>query len=58
MNQPAQQAADVQHLSDVSDLFKAHAFEGRPGFVVGDSFVRGEDYDALAAAINRAARKG
>jgi protein-disulfide isomerase len=58
MNQPAQQAADAQHLADVSDLFKALAFEGTPGFVAGDAFIRGEDYDALVAAINKAARKG
>jgi protein-disulfide isomerase len=58
MNAPATQAADAQHLSDISDLFKALSFEGTPGFVVGDTFIRGEDYDGLVAAINKAARKG
>jgi protein-disulfide isomerase len=57
MNAPATQAADAQHLSDISDLFKALAFEGTPGFVVGDTFVRGEDYGALVAAINKAEGK-
>ena len=58
LSQPAVQAADAQHLSDISDLFKALAFEGTPGFVVGDTFIRGEDYDALAAAIKKATGKG
>jgi protein-disulfide isomerase len=58
LNQPAAQAADAQHLSDISDLFKALSFEGTPGFVVGDTFIRGEDYDGLVAAIDKAARKG
>jgi protein-disulfide isomerase len=54
MNAPATQAADAQHLSDVSDLFKALTFEGTPGFVVGDTFIRGEDFDGLVDAINKA----
>ena len=57
MNAPAIQAADAQQLSDVADLFKGLAFEGTPGFVVGTSFVRGEDFDALVAAINKAEGK-
>jgi protein-disulfide isomerase len=55
MNAPATQAADAQHLSDVSDLFKGLGFEGTPGFVVGDAFIRGEDFDGLTAAVNKAA---
>ena len=58
LGQPAVQAADAQHLSDISDLFKALAFEGTPGFVVGDTFIRGEDYDGVVKAIDKAARKG
>jgi protein-disulfide isomerase len=58
MNAPATLAADAQHLSDISDLFKALGFEGTPGFVVGDQFIRGEDFDGLVDAINKAQRKG
>ncbi len=58
MNAPATQAADAQHLSDISDLFKALGFEGTPGFVVGNEFIRGEDFDGLVDAINKAERKG
>jgi len=58
MNAPATQAADAQHLSDISDLFKRLGFEGTPGFVVGDQFVRGEDFDGLQAAIAKAEHKG
>lgn len=57
MNAPATQAADAQHLSDVSDLFKALQFEGTPGFVVGATFIRGEDFDGLVAAIDKAEGK-
>jgi protein-disulfide isomerase len=57
MNAPATQAADAQHLSDVSDLFKGLGFDGTPGFVVGDTFIRGEDFDGLVAAINKAEGK-
>jgi protein-disulfide isomerase len=57
MNAPATQAADAQQLSDVSDLFKALGFEGTPGFVVGETFIRGEDFDGLVAAINKTGRK-
>jgi protein-disulfide isomerase len=58
MNAPATQAADAQHMSDISDLFKALQFDGTPGFVVGDSFIRGEDFDGLVDAINKTAGKG
>ena len=57
MNAPATQAADAQHLNDISDLFKNLGFEGTPGFVVGDEFIRGEDYDGLVDAINKAEGK-
>jgi protein-disulfide isomerase len=58
MNAPATQAADAQHLSDISDLFKALGFEGTPGFVVRNEFIRGEDFDGLVDAINKAEHKG
>jgi protein-disulfide isomerase len=58
MNAPATLAADAQHLSDISDLFKALGFEGTPGFVVGNAFIRGEDFDGLVDAINKAEHKG
>jgi len=58
MNAPATQAADAQHLNDISDLFKALGFEGTPGFVVGDTFIRGEDPDALNAAVAADAHRG
>jgi protein-disulfide isomerase len=57
MNAPAVKAADAQQLSDISDLFKALGFEGTPGFVVGDQFIRGEDFDGLTAAIKQAEAK-
>ena len=57
MNAPATLAADAQQLSDISDLFKALTFEGTPGFVVGDAFIRGEDFDGLVDAINKAEHK-
>ena len=58
MNAPAAKAAAAQQLSDISDLFKALGFEGTPGFVVGDEFVRGEDFDGLNDAIKKAEHKG
>jgi protein-disulfide isomerase len=57
MNAPATLAADAQHLTDISDLFKALGFEGTPGFVVGNEFIRGEDFDGLVDAINKAEGK-
>jgi protein-disulfide isomerase len=57
MNAPATKAADAQQLSDIADLFKALGFEGTPGFVVGDQFIRGEDFDGLVAAVDKAEGK-
>ena len=34
------------------------AIDGTPGFVVGDTFIRGEDFDGLIAAINKTEHKG
>jgi protein-disulfide isomerase len=57
MNAPATKAADAQHLADVSTLFQALQFDGTPGFVVGSTFIRGEDFDGIVAAINKAEGK-
>jgi protein-disulfide isomerase len=54
MNAPAAVAKDNAHLAAVADLAKQLAIEGTPGFVVGDAFVRGDDYEALTAAIDKA----
>jgi protein-disulfide isomerase len=58
MNAPATVAAANAHMAATADLAKQLAIEGTPGFVVGDSFVRGEDYDGLIAAIDQTERKG
>ena len=33
------------------------AINGTPGFIVGDTVIRGEDYDSLTAAITAAEKK-
>jgi protein-disulfide isomerase len=57
MNAPAAVAMDNAQMAATADLAKKLAIDGTPGFVVGDAFVRGEDPDALTAAI-AAAEKG
>jgi protein-disulfide isomerase len=57
MNAPAAVAKDNAQIAATADLAKKLAIDGTPGFVVGDQFVRGEDDDALNAAI-AAAEKG
>lgn len=57
MNAQATRAADAQHLNDVATLFKALQFNGTPGFVVGSTFIRGEDFDGVVAAVNKAEGK-
>ena len=47
MNAPASVAAANAHLAAVADLAKRLAVDGTPNFVVGDTFVRGEDADGL-----------
>jgi len=51
MNAPAAVAKDNAQIAATADLAKKLAIDGTPGFVVGDEFVRGEDDDALNAAI-------
>jgi protein-disulfide isomerase len=58
MNAPATVAADNAHMAATADLAKQLAIDGTPGFVVGDTFIRGEDYDGLVAAIGQAEHKG
>jgi protein-disulfide isomerase len=58
MNAPATVAADNAHMAATADLAKQLAIDGTPAFVVGDTFIRGEDYDGLVAAIGQAEHKG
>jgi protein-disulfide isomerase len=51
MNAPAAVARDQAQLDDVARLAARLAVDGTPGFIVGDTIVRGEDYEALTAAI-------
>jgi protein-disulfide isomerase len=57
MNAPAAVAAANAHIAAVAALAQKLAIDGTPGFVVGDTIVHGEDYDALAAAIAKAEGK-
>jgi protein-disulfide isomerase len=58
MNAPATLAKANAQLADTASLAKKLAIDGTPGFVVGDTFIRGEDPDALNAAIAAGERKG
>ena len=57
MNAPASVAKDQAQLDDVARLASKLAINGTPGFIVGDTVIRGEDYDALTAAIAAAEKK-
>ena len=57
MNAPNALAKDKIQLDDVQKLAEKLAIDGTPGFVVGDTIIHGEDYDALATAIARAGGK-
>ncbi|MBV9994211.1 MAG: thioredoxin domain-containing protein [Caulobacteraceae bacterium] len=57
MNAPAERAKAETQLKDVTKLFTSLSLEGTPGFVVGDEIIRGEDYEALTAAIAKAEGK-
>ena len=57
MNAPAAVARDQAQIDDIAKLAVKLAIDGTPGFVVGDSFIRGEDYDGLTAAIAAAEKK-
>jgi len=58
MNAPAAVAAANAHLAETAALANKLAIEGTPGFVVGDTFIRGEDPAALSAAIAADEHKG
>jgi len=51
---PAAERADAVQIADVAKLATELGIDGTPGFVVGDTIVHGEDYDALTAAIAQA----
>ena len=57
MNAPAAVAAANAHIAAVAALAQKLAIDGTPGFVVGDTIVHGEDFDALTAAIAKAEGK-
>jgi len=57
MNAPASVAKDQGQLDDVAKLAAKLAVDGTPGFIVGDTIIRGEDYDGLSAAIASAEKK-
>ena len=58
MNAPATVAKDQTQIDDVGKLATKLAINGTPGFVVGDTIIRGEDYDGLTTAIAAAEKKG
>lgn len=58
MDAPAALASDQTQIDDVARLAQKLAIDGTPGFIVGDTIVHGEDYDALTAAIAKAEGKG
>ncbi|MEJ0066084.1 MAG: thioredoxin domain-containing protein [Caulobacteraceae bacterium] len=57
MNAPATMAKAQTQIDDVAKLATKLAINGTPGFVVGDTIIRGEDYDGLTAAISAAEKK-
>ena len=57
MNAPEALAKDKVQLDDVQTLAEKLAIDGTPGFIVGDTIIHGEDYDALTAAIAKAGGK-
>jgi protein-disulfide isomerase len=58
MNAPATVAKDQTQIDDIAKLATKLAINGTPGFIVGDTVIRGEDYDSLTAAIADAEKKG
>jgi protein-disulfide isomerase len=58
MNAPAARARASAQIADTAALAKKLAVDGTPGFVVGDTFIRGEDPDALNAAVAADAHRG
>jgi len=58
MKAPAALAKANAQIADTASLAKKLAIDGTPGFVVGDTFIRGEDPDGLNAAIAAGEHKG
>lgn len=54
MNAPATVAKDDAQMADTARLAEKLSIDGTPGFIVGDTIIHGEDYDALTAAIAQA----
>ena len=57
MNAPAALAKDQTQIADVAKLATKLSINGTPGFIVGDTVIRGEDYDGLTTAIAAAEKK-
>ena len=57
MNAPASVARDQVQIDDVAKLAAKLSIDGTPGFIVGDSIIRGEDFDGLTSAITAAEKK-
>src|SRR5579871_6733412 len=57
MNAPAAAAKEQAQLHAVQDLAQKLAIDGTPCFIVGDTIIHGEDYDALTEAIGKAEGK-
>jgi protein-disulfide isomerase len=57
MNAPATVAKAQAQIDDVAKLATKLAINGTPGFVVGDTIIRGEDFESLSAAIAAAEKK-
>jgi protein-disulfide isomerase len=51
MNAPGAVARDQVQIDDIAKLAAKLSIDGTPGFIVGDTIVRGEDYEGLTAAI-------
>jgi protein-disulfide isomerase len=57
MNAPATVTKDQSQIDDVAKLAVKLAINGTPGFIVGDTIIRGQDYGGLTAAIADAEKK-
>ena len=58
VDSPAAVATDNAHMAQTTRLAEQLSIEGTPGFIVGDTIIHGEDYDALTAAIAKSEGKG
>ncbi len=57
MNAAATIASDQVQLDDIGKLADKLTINGTPGFIVGDTLIRGDDFDGLTAAIAAAEKK-